>query len=58
VGLKKRVTTEKIKEIQDIYRILYQKIITPHKIGIIEAEMEATPERDEILDFIRNSSRG
>ena len=27
-------------------------------MSIIEAEMEATPERDEILDFIRNSSRG
>jgi UDP-N-acetylglucosamine acyltransferase len=57
VGLRRRgFTTEKIKEIQDIYRILYQKYY--HTIGIIEAEMEATPERDEILDFIRNSSRG
>jgi UDP-N-acetylglucosamine acyltransferase len=27
-------------------------------MAIIEGEMEATPERDEILDFIRNSSRG
>jgi UDP-N-acetylglucosamine acyltransferase len=52
VGLRRRgFTTEKIREIQDIYRILYQK-------NYIEAEMEATPERDEILDFIRNSSRG
>jgi UDP-N-acetylglucosamine acyltransferase len=24
----------------------------------IEAEMEASPERDEILQFIRNSQRG
>ena len=24
----------------------------------IEAEMEATPERDDIIQFIRNSSRG
>jgi UDP-N-acetylglucosamine acyltransferase len=31
VGLRRGFTTEKIKEIQDIYRILYQKIITPHK---------------------------
>jgi UDP-N-acetylglucosamine acyltransferase len=52
-------TTEKIKEIQDIYRILYQKNYnTTQAIGIIEAEMEATPERDEILDFIRNSLVG
>ena len=60
VGLRRRgFTTEKIKEIQDIYRILYQKNYnTTQALGIIEAEMEATPERDEIIDFIRNSSRG
>jgi UDP-N-acetylglucosamine acyltransferase len=60
VGLRRRgFTTEKIKEIQDIYRILYQKNYnTSQALSIIEAEMEATPERDEILDFIRNSSRG
>ena len=60
VGLRRRgFTTEKIKEIQDIYRILYQKNYNiSQAIGVIEAEMEATPERDEILDFIRNSSRG
>ena len=60
VGLRRRgFTTEKIREIQEIYRILYQKNYnTTQAIGIIEAEMEATPERDEILDFIRNSSRG
>jgi UDP-N-acetylglucosamine acyltransferase len=54
---KKRFTTEKIKEIQDIYSIS-KNYNTTQAIGIIEAEMEATPERDEILDFIRNSSRG
>jgi UDP-N-acetylglucosamine acyltransferase len=27
-------------------------------MGIIEGEMAVSPERDEILDFIRNSSRG
>lgn len=60
VGLRRRgFTTEKIKEIQDIYRILYQKNYNvTQALGIIEAEMEATPERDEIIDFIRNSSRG
>lgn len=60
VGLRRRgFTSEKIREIQDIYRILYQKNYnTTQAIGIIEGEMEATPERDEILDFIRNSSRG
>ncbi len=50
VGLRRRgFTPEKIREIQDIYRILYQKNYnTTQAIGIIEAEMEATPERDEI----------
>jgi UDP-N-acetylglucosamine acyltransferase len=60
VGLRRRnFSSEKIREIQDIYRILYQKNYnTSQAISIIEAEMPATPERDEILDFIRNSSRG
>src|SRR5690554_5941407 len=60
VGLRRRgFTTEKIREIQDIYRILYQKNYNNTQAAeIIEAEMEATPERDEILQFIRNSHRG
>ncbi|MEO2081204.1 MAG: acyl-ACP--UDP-N-acetylglucosamine O-acyltransferase [Leeuwenhoekiella sp.] len=60
IGLRRRgFTTEKIREIQDIYRILYQKNYNnTQAVNIIEAEMEATPERDEILQFIRNSQRG
>jgi UDP-N-acetylglucosamine acyltransferase len=60
VGLRRRgFSSAKIKEIQDIYRILYQKNHnTSQAIEIIEAEMEATPERDEIMLFIRNSQRG
>lgn len=60
VGLRRRgFTTEKISEIQSIYRILYQKNYnTSQAVAIIEAEMEATPERDEIIQFIRDSSRG
>jgi len=60
IGLRRRgFSTEKIREIQDIYRILYQKNYnTSQAIDIIEGEMEATPERDEIITFIRNSSRG
>jgi UDP-N-acetylglucosamine acyltransferase len=60
IGLRRRgFTPEKIREIQDIYRILYQKNYnTTQALGIIEAEMEATPERDEIIQFIRSSSRG
>ena len=60
VGLRRRgFTTEKIREIQNIYRILYQMHYNNSQaVQIIEAEMEATPERDEILQFIKNSKRG
>lgn len=60
VGLRRRgYSTEKIREIQNIYRILYQKAYNnTQATNIIEAEMEATPERDEILQFIRDSQRG
>ena len=60
VGLRRRgFDTDKIREIQNIYRILYQKNYNnTQALSIIEAEMEATPERDEIIQFVRNSSRG
>jgi UDP-N-acetylglucosamine acyltransferase len=60
VGLRRRgFTTEKIREVQNIYRILYQmNYNNSQALQIIEAEMEATPERDEILQFIRDSQRG
>ncbi|MDF1517928.1 MAG: acyl-ACP--UDP-N-acetylglucosamine O-acyltransferase [Lutibacter sp.] len=60
IGLRRRgFTTEKIREIQDIYRILYQKNYnTTQALEKIEAEMEATKERDQIILFIKNSQRG
>lgn len=60
VGLRRRgYSTEKIREIQDVYRILYQRNYNNSQaVDIIEAEMEATPERDEVLQFIKNSKRG
>jgi UDP-N-acetylglucosamine acyltransferase len=60
IGLRRRgFSTEKIREIQNIYRILYQKNYNnTQAMEKIEAEMEATSERDEILLFIRNSQRG
>jgi UDP-N-acetylglucosamine acyltransferase len=60
VGLRRRgYTTEKIREIQNIFRILFQKNYNyTQAINIIEAEMEATPERDEIIQFIKDSHRG
>lgn len=60
IGLRRRgFSSEKIKEIQDIYRIIYLKgYNVTQAIDVIEAEMAATPERDEILSFISRSSRG
>ncbi len=60
IGLRRRgFTTEKIREIQNIYRILYQKYYNNSQaLEIIEAEMEATSERDQIILFIKNSQRG
>ncbi len=60
VGLRRRgFSVEKIREIQDIYRILFQKNYNiSEAIEYIEAELEATPERDEIIHFVSNSQRG
>lgn len=60
IGLRRRkFSSDKIHEIQKIYRILFQKgYNVTTATDIIEAEIEATDERDEILTFIRNSKRG
>jgi UDP-N-acetylglucosamine acyltransferase len=60
IGLRRRgFSAEKIKEIQDIYRILYIKgYNTTQAVSIIETEMPATSERDEIISFISRSNRG
>ncbi|HOI49781.1 MAG TPA: acyl-ACP--UDP-N-acetylglucosamine O-acyltransferase [Prolixibacteraceae bacterium] len=60
IGLRRRnFTNEKIREVQDIYRYIYQKgLNTSQAAEIIEAEMPASPERDEILLFIKDSKRG
>lgn len=60
IGLRRRgFSNEKITEIQSIYRILYQKNYnTSQALGKIEAEMEATKERDQVILFIKNSQRG
>lgn len=60
IGLRRRgFSTERINYIQDIYRTIYLKgYNVTQAVEIIEAEMPATPERDEILSFIANSSRG
>jgi UDP-N-acetylglucosamine acyltransferase len=60
VGLRRRgFTPEKINEIQEIYRVLFVKHNNVTKaLDIIEADFEPTEERDEIINFIRNSNRG
>lgn len=60
IGLRRReFTNEKINEIQDIYRILFQSgLNVSDAIERIEAEMSASKERDEIIMFVRNSKRG
>jgi len=60
IGLRRRgFETEKIREIQNIYRILYQRNYnTTQALEKLEAEMEATKERDQIILFIKNSQRG
>lgn len=60
IGLRRRnFSNEKIREIQDIYRYIYQKgLNTSQAVEFIEADMPASPERDEILLFIKDSKRG
>jgi len=60
IGLRRKgFSSEKIAEIQNIYRILFQKKLNiTQATSLIEAEFEATPERDEILQFVATSPRG
>lgn len=60
IGLRRRgYNSEQINQIQDIYRIIYLKgLNNSQALSVIEAEVPATPERDEILTFIQQSSRG
>lgn len=60
IGLRRRgFTNNQINAIQDIYRIIYLKNKNVSQaISIIEADIPATPERDDILYFIARSTRG
>ena len=60
VGLRRRgFSNETIGEIQEVYRYLYQMgMNNTDALARIEAELPASKERDEIVSFIRNSSRG
>lgn len=60
IGLKRRgYETSTINRIQEIFRILYVRGYNVSKaMRIIEAEIPVSDERDEILTFIRESTRG
>jgi UDP-N-acetylglucosamine acyltransferase len=60
IGLRRRgFEDEKIQEIQNIYRVLFQSNKnTTQALLKIETEIDASPERDEIISFIQNSGRG
>lgn len=60
VGLRRRgFTPEKIDEIKEMYRIIYQSgLNTTDACNKIEEEFTVSNERDLILNFIRSSKRG
>lgn len=60
VGLRRRgFTSEKISEIQEIYRYIFMKGMNNSKaLEELERKMPETEERDSIINFIRNSERG
>ena len=60
VGLRRRgFNARQIRHIQDIYRILFVKgYNTTQAVELIETDIDATPERDYILEFIRRADRG
>lgn len=60
IGLRrKNFKNETIYEIQEIYRIIYQRGLNiSDAIDFVEANLPASTERDTIILFIRNSKRG
>ncbi len=60
IGLRRRgFTDDRINAIQDIYRIIYLKgKNVSQAVSFIGANFPVSSERDEILSFISNSTRG
>ena len=60
VGLRRRdFTTEQINEIAAIYKILYSSGLNfTQALAEIESKIAQSIERDEIINFVRNSKRG
>lgn len=60
IGLRRRgFTSEQIRQIQDIFRILFQDGNSYGKAcDLVMAQFPQSLERDEIIEFIRSSKRG
>ena len=60
IGLRRRgFSSEKINEIQEIYRYVFLRGLNNSKaVDLVELELSPSRERDEIINFIRNSDRG
>ena len=60
IGLHRRgFTNDQINGIQDIYRALYMSgLNTSDALKKVMAELPESPERDEIVEFVKNSKRG
>jgi UDP-N-acetylglucosamine acyltransferase len=60
IGLRRRgFSMDKIKEIHNIYKILYLNgYNVSQALEIINSTVPSSPERDEIVQFIKSSTRG
>ena len=60
IGLRRRgFPPEKINEIQEIYRQIFLKgYNNTEALDLVELELAPSKERDEVINFIRNSGRG
>ncbi len=60
IGLRRRgFSAEKITEIQEIYRYIFLKGLNNSKaLDAVEKDLPPSAERDNIVNFIRNSERG
>jgi UDP-N-acetylglucosamine acyltransferase len=60
IGLRRKgFSDDQINNIQNIYRLLYQKgHNTSQALEVIQTTLNETPERENILEFIKDASRG
>ena len=60
IGLRRKgFSSDQINNIQNIYRLLFQKgHNTTQALEVIENTLDVTPERENILEFVKDASRG